>query len=190
MKTTVEKDFSVDSAIDAVWSQLSDPSQVVTCVPGATLTEQVDDANYKGQVKMKIGPVSAKYNGQITIEELNEETHEMRLSGKGMDARGKGSADMVLHTKLAEAASGGTDVDFSMEISITGILAQFGSRLIGDVSNQLADQFIANFRQKLAGEADSGDAAEQGSSLDAGSIVGNVVKDKLSGLFGRGTKDE
>ena len=66
MVTTLEKTFHVKEPIDKVWDYLSDPNKIVTCVPGASLTEKVDDKNYKGEVTMKFGPIKAKYNGLIS----------------------------------------------------------------------------------------------------------------------------
>jgi carbon monoxide dehydrogenase subunit G len=186
MKTKIDRTFMVEEPIEKVWSFLSDPEKVVTCVPGAQITEKVDDKNYKGQVSMKFGPVSTKYNGEITIEELNVENYNMILKGKGLDAKGKGSADMEMTGTLTEKDSG-TEVKYSMEVSVTGMLAQFGSRLITDVSNQLTNQFINSFKQKLSGE--EGEASAGGNSLNAASMMGSMIKDKVSGLF-KGKKSQ
>ena len=112
---------------------------MVTCVPGASLTESIDENNFKGGVVLKFGPVKAKYAGQITFEERNEADHKMKLVGKGLDSKGKGSAEMVMNGILTEI-EGGTKVDCSMEVTVTGMLAQFGSRLIGDVTDSVFDQ--------------------------------------------------
>lgn len=186
MKTKIERTFQVDQPIDKVWDFLSNPSKVVVCVPGAQITEEVDERNYKGQVSMKFGPVSAKYNGEITIEELDSKNHLMILNGRGLDAKGKGSADMIMNGKLTEK-DGGTEVEYSMEVSVTGMLAQFGSRLITDVSNQVVNQFIDNFKRELSGEG--GAPAGDSGSMNAAGLMGSVIKSKVSGLFG-GKKDE
>ena len=60
-------------------------AKIVTCVPGAALTEKVDDSNYKGEVTMKFGPIKAKYNGLMTFEEMDKENRKMVLKGKGVD---------------------------------------------------------------------------------------------------------
>ncbi len=177
MVTTLEKTFHVNEPIDKVWDYLSDPSKIVTCVPGAALTEKVDDSNYKGEVTMKFGPIKAKYNGLMTFEEMDKANHKMVLKGKGVDDKGTGSADMLLNGTLVEK-DGGTEVSYSMEISIMGKLAQFGSRLITDVSNQVFNTFVDNFKAKLAGE-------EVDNTMNAGSMMGTVVKSKLGGLFGK-----
>ena len=67
MRTSIEKEFVLPEAIDQVWTYLSDPARIVGCVPGASLTEKVDEKNYKGQVTASFGPVKASYNGSIEI---------------------------------------------------------------------------------------------------------------------------
>ncbi len=183
MKTQITKNFHLDEPIAKVWESLSNPEEIVTCVPGAAITEKVDEANYKGEVTTKFGPVKAKYAGDIEIVELDEANRTMRLKGRGLDSKGKGSADMVMVGKLQEA-NGGTDVSFQMDIAIVGMLAQFGSRLINDVSDQLLNQFVDNFKSKLANVAFD-------NSLDTGAVTGTVAKsfmqmimDFFGNLFG------
>ncbi|MFM8450032.1 MAG: SRPBCC family protein [Haliscomenobacter sp.] len=173
MNTTIEKQFDIEQPIDKVWSALADPAYIVTCVPGASLTEKVDDRNFKGEVVAKFGPIKATYYGDIEIKELDEAAHRMVLSGKGLDSKGKGSADMIMNGDLSES-DGVTHVKFSMNIAIVGMLAQFGSRLINDVSDQLLNQFVENFKAKLAGE-------EVANDLSAGSMLGTMAKS----IFGK-----
>lgn len=172
MNTTITKSFHVDHSVEETWNLLTDPAKVVACVPGASLTSQVDNDNYKGEVELKVGPVKTKYDGLITFTERDLASRKMSLKGVGTDSKGKGGAEMVMNGQLAEK-DGGTQVDVSMEVSITGMLAQFGSRLINDVTNQVFDQFVNNFRNQLAGK-------EVDNTLSAGSIMGGMVK----GLFG------
>lgn len=173
MKAVIDRTFHVEEPIEKAWNFLADPKQVVTCVPGASITEEVDEKNYKGEVTMKFGPVKAKYSGEIEIQTLDADNHKMVLKGKGLDSKGKGSADMVMNGILSEK-DGGTEVHYVMEISITGMLAQFGSRLITDVSNQVVDTFINNFKAKLAGQ-------EVDNTMNAGSLMGSVVKNIFTG---------
>ena len=181
MKTTIEKEFDVQEPIAKVWEYLSDPTKIVECVPGATLTEKIDDKNYKGQVTSSFGPVKASYNGEIQITEMDAVTHKMALVGKGLDSKGKGSADMLMNGSLIEK-DGGTSVKFVMEISISGMLAQFGSRLIKDVSENLLNQFVENFKAKLSG-------GQVSNEMSATSMMGTVLKSTLGGIFG-GSKEE
>ncbi|MEM7105921.1 MAG: SRPBCC family protein [Bacteroidota bacterium] len=213
MNTKITKEFEIDQPIGTVWTSLSNPEDVVTCVPGASITEKIDDKNYKGQVVTRFGPVKATYNGDIEIVELDEANHTMRLKGKGLDSKGKGSADMIMVGTLSPEGEG-TKVHFDMDITIVGTLAQFGSRLINDVSQQLIGQFVESFRDKLTaenagtaegvegGESTSAEATaenatppKEDNALDASSLVGTVLKSLLNSvldffksLFGGGKK--
>ena len=151
MKTTINKIFVVEEPIERVWEYLSDPTKIVSCVPGASLTEKIDDQNFKGKVSLKLGPVKAKFDGAITIEELNLRNRSMVLKGKGTDPKGKGSADLLMNGVLTEK-NGKTEVNYTMDVSIVGTLAQFGARLIDDVTDQILNQFISNFKSKLKTE--------------------------------------
>ncbi len=195
MQTQIVKNFHINESIDKVWNSLSDPADIVTCVPGAAITEKIDDKNYKGEVITKFGPIKASYTGDIAIEELDLEQRRMVLAGKGIDSKGKGNAEMKMLGVLVEN-EGGTDVSFTMDITIIGKLAQFGSRLINDVSDQLLNQFVNNFQEKLTSEsieepvstedAISGEAVEpaagkvvgkkEENAFDAGSLFGTVLK--------------
>ncbi len=171
MEATITKKFSLEAPIEQVWKSLSNPKEISGCVPGATITDQIDDKNYKGEVTLKFGPIKTKYDGEITIAEMDNDAHKMLLRGKGLDSKGKGNAEMTMNGS-AVTRDEGTEVDFKMVVNIQGTLAQFGSRLINDVSAQLMDQFVDNFKKLLSG-------AEVDNSLKAGSVMGSVVK----GLF-------
>jgi uncharacterized protein len=173
MNTSINKLFHVAQPVSEVWTNLTDPEKVVVCVPGASLTEKVDENNYKGGVELKFGPVKASYGGLITFMERDAATHQMILKGVGTDNRGKGGANMMMKGKLDEK-DGGTDINVTMDVSVTGMLAQFGSRLINDVSNQVFDQFIANFKAQLEGK-------EFDNKLKTGSLVGTAVKSLFGG---------
>lgn len=173
MNTSITKSFHVEQPIAAVWANLTNPEKVVACVPGAILKEKVDENNYKGEVELKFGPIKAGYGGLITFLERDITTHRMVLKGVGIDNKGKGGADMKMNGVLSEK-DGGTEVNVTMDVSVTGMLAQFGSRLINDVSNQVFDQFVTNFKAQLAG-------GEIDTSLKTGSLVGTAIKSLFSG---------
>lgn len=194
MKTTINKTFLVERPIKEVWEFISDPHKVVTCVPGAQLTETIDDKNYKGTVTMKIGPVSTSFNGQISLTELDETSHSMQITGKGVDTKGKGSANMVLSGNLVAKGDQTTEVTNDMDISITGKLAQFGSRMIADVSDQVFQQFLTNFRSQLdkqsaSSSADESTSAKEVEPLNAVSLFFSMIWASILKLFGKTPKD-
>src|SRR6478736_8839421 len=102
MTTSVNKNFTVQHPIEEVWNALTDPEKIVTCVPGASLTEKVDENNYKGKVQLKFGPVKAGYDGLITFTERDAEVKKMSLKGTGIDDKGKGNAEMVMNENISE----------------------------------------------------------------------------------------
>ena len=182
MKTTIEKEFQLEQPIEKVWEYLSDPTKIVECVPGASITEKIDDKNYKGQVTTSFGPVKASYNGEITISELDKTAYKMTLVGKGVDSKGKGSADMTMNGTLLQTGNT-TSVKFVMDISIVGMLAQFGARLIKDVSDQMLGQFVTNFKDILEGK-------DIDNTMKGSSMVGTVLKSTIGGIFGGKGKEE
>ncbi len=182
MKARVSKVFQVKDPISKVWSELTKPEEIVTCLPGAKLVEKVDDKNYKGEVLLKFGPIKAEYEGFVTFIEMDQENYLMVLSGKGSDSKGKGSADVRMDVRLMEK-EGGTEVKITKEVSVMGVLAQFGSMLIDEVTEHVLNEFISNFKDKLKGRAVD-------NTMNAGSMMGSVMKKKISGFFGGGDKND
>ena len=115
-----------------------------------------------------MGPVKLKYTGLINFDLRDEESKKLRLIGKGVDTKGKGSANMKMDAILLKQENS-TLVDYMMEISVAGMMAQFGARLITDATHSIFDQFAENVRQNLAGE-------QVDNSLRAGDIVKGMLK--------------
>jgi uncharacterized protein len=156
----VEKIFRVDEPVEKVWVFLSDPRKVAACMPGAQITEQVDDHTYKGAIKVKVGPSVTDFKGELQVLRLDGQAHEIEILGKGQDVRGKGSAGMKMAGKL-RAVDGGTEVSSIAELNVVGILAQMGARVISQVNDIMFEQFVKNFRQQLqSGAASEGSPAE------------------------------
>lgn len=170
----IEKTFQVKEPVEQVWSLLSDPRRVATCVPGAKITEQVDEKTYRGTISVKVGPSATDYKGELEIIRLDPEKHEIELVGKGQDVRGRGSASMKLTTKLRSLEDGGTEVTSVSEVNIVGILAQMGSRVISEVSNVMFGQFTKNFQAQLQHPADAAEAETK--PISAASLAWSAAK--------------
>ena len=138
-----------------VWSFLSDPRKIAPCVPGAQITERVDEKTYKGVISVKVGPSVTDYKGEVQIVNLDNQNHEIEILGKGQDVRGRGSASMKMTGKLRALDDGRTEVTSISELNVVGILAQMGSRVISDVSNIMFGEFIKNFQARLEQPADA-----------------------------------
>ena len=187
MEVTSNKTFQVSADIDYVWSVLNEPEQVVVCVPGAQLTETIDEDHFKGKVTIKIGPVTAKFNGKIEFTQRDSSKYEMAMEGTGADISGKGGATMNMSLSL-KALETGTEVTCIMSVSITGRIAQFGARMIEAVNNKLFDQFIQNFSNLLARENVETDAefiAAEAEPVKAASLIGSVILSELKKKFGK-----
>jgi carbon monoxide dehydrogenase subunit G len=149
MAVKIEKSFQVQEPVEKVWEFLSDPRKVVTCVPGAHITEQVNERTYKGAISVKVGPSVTDYKGEVEIVRLDPQAHEIEILGKGQDVRGRGTASMKMTGKLAALPDGSTQVVSSSELNVVGILAQMGARVISEVSNVMFQQFVNCFQSKL-----------------------------------------
>jgi uncharacterized protein len=163
MAVKIEKSFQVPEPVEKVWEFLSDPRKVVTCVPGAQITEQVDDRTYKGAISVKVGPSVTDYKGEVQIVRLDAQAHEIEILGKGQDVRGKGSASMKMTGKLTPLPDGGTEVFTASELNVVGILAQMGNRVINEVSNIMFERFTKDFREKLQAGPDQAGSEADGS---------------------------
>ena len=152
MAIRIEKTFQVQEPLERVWKFLSDPKKVANCVPGAQITEAVDDRTYKGVIKVQVGPSVTDYKGQVHIERLDHETHEIEIVGKGQDVRGKGSASMKMTGKVRSLPDGSTEVASVSEVNVVGLLAQLGARMINEVSNKMFEEFTKNFKARLQQE--------------------------------------
>ncbi len=143
----IENSFRVDVPVDEAWRVLLDLERIAPCMPGAQLQE-VEGDEYRGIVKVKVGPITAQYKGTAKLESVDEATHTAVLAATGRDTRGQGNASAAI--KLVLLADGdGTRVDVETDLSITGKVAQFGRGVIGDVSNKLLAQFVENLERDV-----------------------------------------
>ena len=172
MEVKAEKNLKLNQDPDMIWKCMIDPSFMVKSVPGAELTEQLDERNFKGKISIKIGPVTAKFNGEAEFTKLEEADYELTMEGKGLDTSGKGSANMTMNIKLFTLEEGGTEMQSSMSLSITGRLAQFGARMIVAVNNKMFDQWATSFTELLNEQTSSKDSEENSNNQpDNGNVA-------------------
>jgi carbon monoxide dehydrogenase subunit G len=161
-----EHAFMVKAAPEKVWAYLIDPYRVAPALPGATITEKVDEQTYGGQITVKVGPVSARYKGTLKFENVDASARSADMVAKGQDVSGRGGADMRMQSRLTEKAPGETEVTVVSDVNVTGILAQMGRGLIQDVSNQMFQKFTQAVRAELE-KPDEPAASSSGSSPPA-----------------------
>ena len=179
MQVKMEKNFSVAAPIQDVWDFMTNIEKVCTCIPGAQYTDDLGDEKHAVLLTVKVGPIKSSYRGEATIRNMDANSYTIEIEGKGTDTKGKGGATMELVVKLTETDDHGTEVSGDSTVAIQGMLAQFGSRMIEDVSNQLFDQFTAALRGKL--ERDSLNTADKvmdasDQALSGLSVAGAAIK--------------
>lgn len=149
----LENEFTVDVPIEDAWNVLLDLERVTPCLPGAALTEESGD-EYKGEMKIRLGPVTQEYSGTVKIEEADEESHRAVLKANGKDARGQGTASATITTTLEDEGNGSTRVHVETDMHLTGRAAQFGRGVQQEVAEKLLSQFAECLENEIMGGGD------------------------------------
>ena len=141
MKVKISKTFSVSASPGDVWNFMTDVEKVSTCIPGAQYMEDLGNNKHSVMLVVKVGPIKSTYKGEVFIRSMDEEKQVIEIDGKGTDMKGKGGANMELIGSIIDKGDGTTEVVGDSTVTIQGMLAQFGSRMVEDVSNQIFLQF-------------------------------------------------
>lgn len=157
----LENTIEIPAPAERVWAYLLDVERVAPCMPGAELTEVVDERTWKGKVAVKLGPVSLSFAGTVVIQERDETERTVVLKADGKETKGKGAASAVVTSRLEDADGSGTRVVISTDLSISGALAQFGRGMIADVSQRMAGQFAECLASRMAAEAVAAEAGDR-----------------------------
>jgi carbon monoxide dehydrogenase subunit G len=145
MEVKLDKRYPVAASPEQAWTVLRDIRATAACMPGAAITEQLDDTHFKGTVRSKVGPAVMMFGGDIELLGVDEAAKELKMLGKGADKSGS-SASMNLVAHLEPGADAGSAVLVGQAtILVSGKLAQFGSRLLVPVSDAMLGQFANNF---------------------------------------------
>jgi uncharacterized protein len=213
MEVKLDKRYPLEVDAARAWQVLRDVKRVAECMPGAAITEQLDASHYKANVKVKVGPANAAFAGDIEVLALDEAAMRLQLLGKGAD-RGGSSASMDLTATVEPGASAASSVLVGQAaVIVNGKFAQFGSRLMVQVSDMLLAQFAENFAAAAAalpgpptsavaaaapasmpvtGAPESapaspapGVAPAKAQEINALAIAWRLVKNWFAGLFGK-----
>ena len=161
----LKSDFEVSVGVDRAWEVLTNPELIAPCLPGARLDE-VEGDEFKGAVKVKVGPISSEYRGKATMVEMNRDDLRIVIRAEGRDSRGAGNAAADITAVMEAASEHSTRVEVITDLKISGKVAQFGRGVLGDVSAKLMGQFVDNLEAMLA-ESATGEDAEAEDSDDA-----------------------
>ena len=138
----ISGEFEIPASRQHVWEALNNPDVLAQCIPGCESVERVSDTELTAKMRVKIGPVKARFESDIVLSNLNPpESYTISGAGKGGPAGfGKGSADVTL-----DEVEGGTTLRYTASLHVGGKLAQVGSRLVGGAARKIADDFFGKF---------------------------------------------
>jgi hypothetical protein len=145
----LENAFDVPASREDAWRLLNDVPRVVPCMPGAELVEATGEDAWKAKLHVKLGPIALQFLADIAREEMDEASGRVVLAIKAREAKGRGSADATIESRLA-AADSGTHVDIATELALRGTVAQYGRGVVADVAGSLTEQFARCVAAKLA----------------------------------------
>jgi hypothetical protein len=199
MKVQLEKTYAMPAPAQLAWALLQDIEGVAGCMPGAKITERVDDTHYKGTVAVKLGPANLSFRGEIEVRALDAGTHSLRLFAKGTDSTGGSAASMDLTARVEPVDAASCNLTGTSEVSMSGKAATFGGRVMGPVADQILNQFAANFSARVQAMQAQSAAAASGASASAAqglpaapeakplnglALMWAVIKGWLRSLFG------
>ena len=194
-----ENRFDVDAPLDDVWKTVLDVERVAPTVPGAKVLERTSDNAYKVAIKVKVGPMSMTYKGDVEIVERDDAQHRAVMRARAKESRGQGTADADVTMVLA-GENGHTSATITTDVDLSGKVATMGQGVLQDVSGRLVETFARNLADMLEGkpaaapEAEAArqrakpstfaeapaPAAQQEEALDLGALGGAMAADKLS----------
>jgi uncharacterized protein len=172
----LSNEFTVDVPVDEAWSVLTDLERIAPCMPGAAL-EEIEGDEYRGIVKVKVGPVTAQYRGKATFLERDPSAHKAVLRAEGRETRGQGNASATISATL-EPSGSGTRVSVVTDLSITGRVAQIGRGVLADVSNKLLGQFVDSLESTVLAGAPG--RTEHAAGESGAVVTGTPVREAAS----------
>lgn len=203
MAIEFQETFQVSAPIDSAWQFMMTPDNIVACMPGASLAEIIDENKFVGNVKLKIGAVSASYQGTITYTEIDKEAHSVVMLAEGKE-KGGGTVSGTITARLSTLPNGDTEVSCSSSIDLTGRIMQVGRGMIQGVSQQIIKKFVTNAKGMLEQNTTAGQSQDietneahgtntpkpaSEDAINVVAVVWNVIWDSLrrffSQLFGK-----
>ena len=147
----INNSFEVPLPPDQAWKVLMDIPRIAPCMPGAELTDVIDQSTYNGKVAVRLGPVALTFAGTVKFTEKDDAAHKARVNAQGKDAKGRGGAHANVDFQI-EPTAGGSRVVVKTDLTLSGAVAQYGraSGMIQDVAQQLIGQFANALKAQLA----------------------------------------
>ena len=169
----IENEFEVAEPVEKVWHFFEDIPQVAACLPGAELTDDLGNENYKGRVAVRMGPVRLQFAGIAEITERDEAARRVVVHASGAEEKGRGQASMIVTATLLPAGRG-TRVGVTQDLQLSGAAAQYGRGMISDVTAVLMRDFSANMQDRIE-RIERGESAQQIAAASATEARGLIL---------------
>lgn len=156
MAEQIVNEFTVNRPIDEAWPIICDIERIAPCMPGAQLQE-IEGDTYRGKVKVKLGPITAQFKGEAHMVERDDALYTAKMTGKGRDTSGRGTAEADIHATAEALSPTSTRCVVTTDLHITGKVAQFGRSVMGDVSKKLMAQFANNLNTMIDNDTATSD---------------------------------
>lgn len=155
-----DNSFDLPLPPDQAWKTLMNIERIAPCMPGAELTEIVDDKTFKGKVSVRLGPVALTFQGTATFEDVDDAAHKATVKAQGADAKGRGGANANVGFHL-EPSDAGSSVKIHTDLQLSGSVAQYGrgAGMIQDLASQIIGQFADNLSKQIEADQPAADAA-------------------------------
>lgn len=154
----IENSFDVEASPKSAWDLLMDVPRVIPCMPGAELSETIDESTWKAFLKVRLGPIALNFEADVTREEADEAAGRVRLAAQARELKGRGAALATIESTLA-AFNGGTRVNVVTDLGMSGAIAQYGRGMVQDVSTQLVSSFAECLQKQLVATPEEAQAA-------------------------------
>jgi hypothetical protein len=181
LRVALERSFALPAGADQAWKLLADVERVAACMPGARITERVDERHFKGTVAVKFGPASLNFRGELEVLALEPASRTLQLRGKGTDATAGSAASLDLTARIEGKDAASSTLVGRGEASMSGKAATFGARLADPVAQQVLQQFADNFIAELEARAAAGGGPGCGSEVPQAAPAASPAK-PLNGL--------
>lgn len=181
----IQHDFTVERPIAEVWEFFQDVPAVADCLPGAELKEDKGDNVYAGVVSVRLGPMTAAFEGEATITP-DPDSHSASIAGKGVDKRGGSRGQVDVSYALAAAEAGTTRVDIDADVTLSGPAAQFGrTGLVNEISKRLINEFVECLEGKLGAGSKEAAAEVRGGDVNGLALFFSSLWSWIKRLFGQ-----
>jgi uncharacterized protein len=183
----LENSFEVAAPPARAWDLLMDVPRVVPCMPGATLKEVVDDSHWKAEMAVRLGPIGLTFATDVAREEVDEAARRVLLGAQAREVRNRGRAQATIESRLSPLDGGGTRIDLTTDLALSGPAAQYGRGMIQDISTQLVTSFAECLEAQLASTPEEAEAAVAGQTRPVSglSLLVGAARRALARILGR-----